>query len=174
MRRFKQYNKSMKIAKQIKRIARKYYAKNFRIFSIFMFKKYVFINFTLPNNYKICIWNNNNLYAEHLLYYGKFIPNKTRFEDKFESLEDVRVFIKLISELKEDKYDKKLYELKYLDKRGEIKMKNCINNYKGYCKEFDDFLDNNFCEVCNEKCKFYKSNEFDVDDKEYNEKIYDR
>lgn len=53
-------------------------------------------------------------------------------------------------------------------------MKDCINNKNGFCVEFDDYLGDNFCETCDKNCPFYESKQFDVDDEEYNEKIYGR
>lgn len=43
-------------------------------------------------------------------------------------------------------------------------MLNCINNFEGFCIEFDDFLDGNFCEICDESCPFYKPKQ-EVDNK---------
>lgn len=37
-------------------------------------------------------------------------------------------------------------------------MEDCINNWNGFCKEFDDYLGDNFCEICNKECEFYQNN----------------
>lgn len=35
-------------------------------------------------------------------------------------------------------------------------MKDCISNWNGFCREFDDFLDADFIEKCSAECPFYK------------------
>lgn len=35
-------------------------------------------------------------------------------------------------------------------------MSDCINNFEGFCIKFDDFLDEEFCEECDENCPFYE------------------
>lgn len=38
-------------------------------------------------------------------------------------------------------------------------MEDCINNWGGFCREFDDFLDEEFVEECSENCPFYEKSE---------------
>lgn len=115
MRRFKQSNKNMKFAKEILQIAKKYGAKEFNTYSgyfIFSFSKHSVIHFLLPNNYKVGIWlDSKDIFAEHLANVDKFKPNRTEFADKFENIEDIKMFIDIISKITNEEMDDELDEI---------------------------------------------------------------
>lgn len=115
MRRFKQSNKNMKFAKNVLKIAKKYGAKEFNTYSgyyIFSFGKHSVIHFLLPNNYKIGIWlDSKDIFAEHLANVDKFKPSATEFADKFESIEDIKMFIDIISKITNEEMDDELDEI---------------------------------------------------------------
>lgn len=114
MRRFKQSNKNMKFAKEVLKIAKKYGAKEFNTYSgyfIFSFSKHSVIHFLLPNNYKVGIWlDSKDIFAEHLANVDKFKPSRTEFADKFESIEDIKMFIDIISKVRDGECDDELEE----------------------------------------------------------------
>lgn len=115
MKRFKQSNKNMKFAKEVKEIAKKYGAKEFNTYSgyfIFSFSKHSVIHFVLPNNYKVGIWlDSKDMFAEHLANVDKFKPSRTEFADKFESIEDIKMFIDIISKITNEEIDDELDEI---------------------------------------------------------------
>lgn len=45
-------------------------------------------------------------------------------------------------------------------------MENCINNKDNFCMEFDDYLGENFCEICDKNCRFYEPKQLDVNTNE--------
>lgn len=114
MRRFKQSNKNMKFAKNVLKIAKKYGAKEFNTYSgyyIFSFSKHSVIHFLLPNNYKVGIWlDSKDIFAEHLANVDKFKPSRTEFADKFENIEDIKMFIDNVSKVRDDECDTELKE----------------------------------------------------------------
>lgn len=115
MKRFKQSNKNMKLTKEVLKIAKKYGAKNFNTYSgyfIFSFGKHSVIHFVLPNNYKIGIWlDSKDIFAEHLANVDKFKPSRTEFADKFENIEDIKMFIDIISKITNEEMDDELDEI---------------------------------------------------------------
>lgn len=114
MRRFKQSNRNMKFAKEVKEIAKKYGAKNFNTYSgyfIFSFSKHSVIHFVLPNNYKIGIWlDSKDIFAEHLANIDKFKPSRTEFAEEFEDIEDIKKFIDNMSKIRDEECDEELRE----------------------------------------------------------------
>lgn len=115
MRRFKQSNKNMKFAKEVLKISKKYGAKEFNTYSgyyIFSFGKHSVIHFLLPNNYKVGIWlDSKDIFAEHLANVDKFKSSRTEFADKFENIEDIKMFIDIISKITNEEMDDELDEI---------------------------------------------------------------
>lgn len=97
------------------KIAKKYNATDFEGCN---FYKHTFVRFTLPNNYRVVVSNWVGMKAEHVYYFGKLLPNDTLFEDEFECIDDIKMFIKIIAELENDEEYDRLYELERI-KRGE-------------------------------------------------------
>lgn len=114
MRRFKQSNKNMKFAKEVKEIAKKYGAKEFHTYSgyfIFSFGRHSVIHFVLPNNYKIGVWlDSKDIFAEHLSNIDKFKPSRTEFAEEFENIEDIKKFIDNVSKVRDEECDEELKE----------------------------------------------------------------
>lgn len=115
MRRFKQSNRNMRFAKEVKEIAKKYGAKEFHTYSgyfIFSFSKHSVIHFVLPNNYKVGVWlDSKDIFAEHLSNIDKFKPSATEFAEKFDDIEDIKRFIENMSKVRDEGCDKELREL---------------------------------------------------------------
>lgn len=129
MRRFKQSNKNMRFAKEIKEIAKKYGAKEFHTYSgyfIFSFSKHSVIHFVLPNSYKIGIWlDSKDIFAEHLANIDKFKPSATEFAEEFDDIEDIKDFIYRMSKVINEEKDNELEELT----RGRLELDRSMYHY---------------------------------------------
>ena len=186
----KSNNKNNILIKNIKLISKKFKAKNFEIADGYIIasksSKKSILHFDLPNNYKIGIWfDTNQIFAEHTYMIDKFRPSYTEFSEKYNSLNDIALFIEKVAKIKNTECDtmlnnanKNTIELNRNIYQFIIKQENVLDielkkNPNSYCYNYQyklNVLLDTAIEDMEEKINLFENNLENIY-KKYSEKI---